>query len=86
MSGAADPRARVARPQRGSRRTARGRGLERGCDPLRQDRVGRPVGADRGRRSEKVALAYHWGPVVVSFARDVASFRRSAAGWGGGEA
>ena len=37
-------------------------------------------------RSEKVVLAYHWEPVVVSFARDVASFRRSAAGWGGGEA
>ena len=49
MSGAADPRARVVRPQRGARRTARGRGPERGCDPLRQNRVGLPVGADRGR-------------------------------------
>ena len=48
MSGAADPRARMVRPQRGARRTARGRGPERGCDPLRQNRVGRSVGADRG--------------------------------------
>ena len=47
--GAADPRVRTARPQRGARRTARGRGPERGCDPLRQDRVGRLAGADRGR-------------------------------------
>ena len=37
-------------------------------------------------RSEKVVLAYHWEPVVVSFARDVASFRRFAVGRGGGEA
>ena len=43
--GAADPRVRTARPQRGARRTARGRGPERGCDPLRQDRAGRPAGA-----------------------------------------
>ena len=66
--GAADPRVRTARPQRGARRTARGRG---------PGAIG---------RSEKVALAYHWGSVVVSFARDVASFRRSVAGRGGGGA
>ena len=47
--GAADPRVRTARPQRGARRTARGRGPERGCDPLRQDRAGRPAGAGWGR-------------------------------------
>ena len=49
--GAADPRVRTARPQRGARRTARGRGPERGCDPLRQDRVGRSAGAGWGGRA-----------------------------------
>ena len=37
-------------------------------------------------RLRKVVLAYHWGPIAVSSARSVASFRRFTAGRGGGGA